>query len=302
MTLRAVSVSIGSSNRDKKVQTELFGQAVQLERIGTDGDLQQARQLFRQLDGEVQALGVGGTDLGLEIDGAWYRLHSVAPLVADVTSTPVVDGSGLKHTLESQLAAFLEASSEIPISPKRVLITSGADRWGMAESFISAGYECIFGDLMFALGLPLPLRSKQSLKRLATVMIPLVSRLPFSWLYPTGEEQETWTPKWGRYYQWASVIAGDCHYVKRYMPRNLEGKTIVTNTTTPEDAERFRQVGVRQLVTSTPVLEGRSFGTNLLEAGLVAAAGLGRPLTREELAATIHELHLKPQLRTLQDG
>jgi hypothetical protein len=28
------------------------------------------------------------------------------------------------------------------------------------------------------------------------------------------------------------VIAGDCHYITRYMPDDLEGKVIVTNTTT----------------------------------------------------------------------
>ncbi len=58
---------------------------------------------------------------------------------------------------------------------------------------------------------------------------------------------------------------------------------IATNTTTPEDVELFRQAGIKYLVTSTPVLDGRSFGTNMMEAALIAVAGKGRKLTHEEL-------------------
>jgi hypothetical protein len=80
-------------------------------------------------------------------------------------------------------------------------------------------------------------------------------------------------PRFRAWYEWATVIAGDCLYIKRHMPERLDGKVIVTNTTTPADVEAFRQRGVRYLVTATPRLEGRSFGTNVMEAALVALAG-----------------------------
>jgi hypothetical protein len=56
-------------------------------------------------------------------------------------------------------------------------------------------------------------------------------------------------------------------------------KIIATNTTTAADVELFREAGIKYLVTSTPVLEGRSFGTNMMEAALIAASGKGRALT-----------------------
>jgi hypothetical protein len=95
------------------------------------------------------------------------------------------------------------------------------------------------------------------------------------------------------------VIAGDCHYIKRHMPDRLPGKIIATNTTTPADVEAFRQSGVKYLVTSTPVLEGRSFGTNMMEAALIAASGKGRKLSREELNQALNQLGLEPQLQEL---
>lgn len=296
---RAVSVSIGTSKRDKAVEVDLLGQRVRLERVGTDGDMKKAARLFAELDGNVDALGVGGADLGLQVDDRWYPLYSVLPMVRHVRRTPITDGAGLKNTLEAGLAQFLDERLHEPIVPRRVLITSGADRWGMTRSFVEAGYECLFGDLMFGLGLPIPIRSPRGLKRLAALLMPIAGRLPFSWVYPIGEKQEKRSPRWGEAYAWAPVIAGDNHYIKRCMPDRLEGKTVVTNTTTIEDVDLFRQAGVRHLLTSTPVFDGRSFGTNVLEAGLIAASGKGRRLSYDELRSLIAELGLRPSLQEL---
>jgi hypothetical protein len=296
---RAVSVSIGSSKRDKVVEIELLGERVRLERIGTDGDMEKAAQLYKELDGVVDAFGVGGADLGLMVAKRWYPLYSVQPMVRFVKKTPIVDGTGMKNTLEYRVAPFIAKTIGDYVREKRALLTAGADRWGMTRSFLDSGYECVFGDLMFALGIPIPLRSERSVKVLAALLMPIAGRLPFKWVYPTGEKQEVRTPKWAKYYDWASVIAGDVHYVKRFMPDRLDGKVIATNTTTPEDVDLFRKAGVKYLITSTPVLEGRSFGTNVMEAALVAVSGKGRPLTHEELNELLGKLGMEPQIQQL---
>jgi len=296
---RAVSISIGSSKRDKAVEVELLGESIRIERIGTDGDMEKAARLYQELDGKVDAFGVGGADLGMLVDQRWYPLYSVQKMVRFIQKTPVVDGAGLKNTLEGRVAAFLDAKIGREIKEKKVLITAGVDRWGMTKSFVDAGYDCVFGDLMFGLGIPIPVRSVRGLKVLAAILLPIVGRIPFEWIYPTGEKQEQRIPKFGKYYQWASVIAGDCHYVKRHMPERMDGKVIVTNTTTPEDVALFRQAGVKVLVTTTPALDGRSFGTNMMEASLVALAGKGRVLTDAELNEYLDRLGFEPQLREL---
>jgi hypothetical protein len=296
---RAVSISIGSSKRNKSVEIELLGQRVLLERIGTDGNMEKAAQLYGELDGKVDAFGVGGADLGLMVDDRWYPLYSVQPMVRLIKKTPLVDGTGLKNTLEAKVAAVLQDKVAQDIRPRRVFITAGADRWGMTRSFADAGYECVFGDLMFGLGLPIPVRSVKSLKILAALLLPVLGRLPFTWLYPTGDKQEHCVPKFEKYYRWAVVLAGDCHYIKRHMPDRLDGKVIVTNTTTEEDVALFRQSGVKYLMTTTPVLEGRSFGTNMMEAALVAVVGKGRKLTNLELEGALSQLSLEPQLQEL---
>ena len=152
---------------------------------------------------------------------------------------------------------------------------------------------------MFGLGIGIPIRTEAGLKRLAASLMPIAGRLPFDWSYPTGEKQEERVPKFEAHFEWAEIVAGDCHYVKRHMPDDMQGKVIITNTTTPEDITLFKQVGVKYLVTATPVLNGRSFGTNMMEAALIAISGKGRTLTHQELNEMLAQLDFKPQILEL---
>ena len=279
---RAVSVSLGSSKRDKAVEVKLLDEMVSIERIGTDGDMEAAALKYKELDGIVDAFGVGGADLGVLVDKKWYPLYSVNPMVRFIKKTPVVDGTGLKTNLESKSAAFLDAHIKDYINERgrKAFIMTGVDRWGLASCFENAGYECIFGDLMFSLGIPIALHSTKSLKILAALLMPVAGRLPFAWIYPTGEKQEERKPKHVDKFHWATVTAGDCHYIKRYMPDDMQGKVIVTNTT-------------------TPVLEGRSFGTNMMESALIAISGKKRPLTDAEYSDLLAQLKFEPQIQEL---
>ena len=298
---RAVSISIGSSKRNKAVEVTLLGEKVSIERIGTDGDMEVAALKYKELDGTVDAFGVGGADLGALADGKWYPFYSVAPMVRFVKKTPLVDGGGLKNTLENRAPAFLDKKigEYINSRGRKVLIAVGVDRWGLSQAFADSGYETVFGDLMFGLDIPIAIHKISQLKLVAALLMPIAGRLPFAWIYPTGEKQEKRTPKWGNYYAWATVIAGDCHYIKRFMPADLTGKVIVTNTTTPEDVAEFKKAGVKYLITTTPVMEGRSFGTNMMEAALVAISGKERPLTWPELTEMLDKLGFEPQLQEL---
>ena len=300
----AVSVSIGSSKRNKSVEVNLLGETVRIERIGTDGDMDAAALKYQELDGKVDAFGVGGADLGAIVEGKFYPFHSVQKLVRYIKKTPVVDGGGLKNTLENRAPAFLdkEIGDYINERGRKVMVTVGVDRWGLSKSFAESGYETVFCDLMFALDVPIPVRSMKGLRTLAALLIPIVTRFPFEWLYPTGEKQDEHKPKYNKWYEWATVIAGDCHYIKRHMPFNMQGKVVVTNTTTPEDVEFFRKCGIRYLITTTPVLDGRSFGTNMMEAALVALSGKGRPLSFEELDEMLDQLGFQPQIQDLGEA
>jgi hypothetical protein len=297
---RAVSVSLGSSARDKRVVVRFKGEPIRVERIGTDGDVPKAQRLFAELDGVVDALGVGGVDLYLRLDNREYPLHAALKLVQDVHQTPVVDGRGLKHTLERRV--FELAAPALGGRPhfRRAFVPVAVDRLGLAEAAADVSDEVVIGDLMIALGIPIPVRGIDAYRKLARVLLPVVSYFPMNMLFygSGGTEAE---PKYQRYWQEADLIAGDFLFMRKYLPDDLTGKTVITNTTTDENIELLRARGVCQVITTTPRYEGRSFGTNLMEATLTAYAGQGRPLSDAELNALIDELDLRPSVQQLNE-
>jgi len=179
----------------------------------------------------------------------------------------------------------------------KVLIISGVSRYGSAEGFVEVGCKTLFGDLMFSLGIPIPIYSHKSFLFIASIVVPIARNLPYEWLYPTGKSQEEVIPKYEKYYKWADVIAGDFLYMKRHMPEDLSGKIIFTNTTTLEDREFLKKRGVKLVVTTTPEFDGRTFGTNVMEA-LICAYTEKRPdeLKEEDYYRLIDELNIKPDI------
>lgn len=301
--LRIVSVSLGSSKRDHSVDVTMLGRHLRIERIGVDGDYEKACRLIGELDGKVAAIGLGGTDLYVVAGNRRYVLEQSRRLAESAKTTPVVDGSGLKNTLERETIRWLCRTGEVDLKGKRVLLVSAVDRFGMAEAFSDAGCEMIFGDLIFALGVPLPVRSLRAITAVARLLLPVVRHLPISVLYPTGKAQEGERPRHARWLRWADVVAGDFHYIRRNLPDNMEGKTIITNTTTPDDVSLLRERGVATLVTTTPELEGRSFGTNVMEAVLIGLAG--RPpeeMQPDDYIALLNQLGWRPRVLRLGDA
>jgi hypothetical protein len=291
---RAVSISLGSSTRDKSVKVNLNGQEILVERIGMDGDIAKARQMYLDLDGKVDAFGVGGVDLYLRLDDREYPLHAALKLVAGVKQTPLCDGRGLKHTLERRVFQLVKPQlGEMHF--KQAFVPVAIDRLGLAEAVAEVAERTVFGDLMVALGVPIPIYGIPAFKRIARVMLPFVSYFPMSMLFygSDGAEQK---PKYVKYFEESDLIAGDYLFMRKYMPANLKGKTVVTNTTTEENISLFKERGAGMVVTTTPRYEGRTFGTNMTEAMLTAYAGKGRNLTDAELSTLIDKLGLRPEV------
>lgn len=294
---RVMSVSLGSSKRNHAAETEFLGKTILIERIGTDGDMGKAIQIIKDNDGQVDAFGLGGIDLYIYAGSRRYTFKDAERIARAAKRTPVVDGSGLKNTLERRVIKYLENVKGMKFKNKKVLMVSAVDRPGMAETLWESGAELTIGDLIFGLGIPVSLSSLKSLERLAKIIAPIVVRLPFKMLYPTGDKQESSIPKYSKYYNYADIIAGDFHFIRRYMPTSLAGKSIITNTVTKADIELLRERGVSRLVTTTPELNGRSFGTNVMEGVLIALAGQSpEKMTSDDYSDVLDQMGFMPRI------
>ncbi|MBE3573599.1 MAG: quinate 5-dehydrogenase [Moorella humiferrea] len=297
---RVVSISLGSSKRDHRVEAEFLGEKFRIERIGTDGDMERMIKLIRELDGQVDAFGLGGMDLYIRVGSRRYLLRDAARIVRAARLTPIVDGGGLKDTLERRVIAYLAREGIVDFRGKRVLVVSAVDRFGMAEALDAAGADLICGDLIFGLGIPVPIRSLRKFQRVAYLAAPLVRLLPFKLLYPTGKEQEKIDNRYQRYYEDAEIIAGDFLFIRRYLPPELPGKIIITNTVTSADVEELGRRRLKTLITTTPEFHGRSFGTNVMEGVLLTLSGKrAEEVTPEDYNRLLDQLDFKPRIVNL---
>ncbi len=299
---RVLGVSLGSSTRDHKVVIEVLGEQVEIERRGTDGDVNKMMQIFEEYDGKVDVFGLGGTDLYLYSGphGKRYTIKESERMVRVIKKTPIVDGSGIKYFLEKNVVKYIDQNTDIVFKGKKALVPITVDRFGMAEGLIEAGCEMTFGDLIFCLNIPVALHSFRSIEILARLLLPILVYLPIKYLYPTGKKQEQSNLKYVKYFQEADIIAGDYLGISQYMPEDMREKVIITNTVTRGNVEELKKRGVSYLITTTPELNGRSFGTNVFQATLVAIAGKSPDeLKPEDYLELIEKIGFKPRIEKL---
>lgn len=302
---KIISISVGSSSRDHTTRHTFLGQECELSRKGTDGDFEKAIQLYRELDGKVDAFGAGGVEFFLQVANKRYYFRDVKRIRNAIKISKVGDGNGVKGLLERRafaaLEKYLNEKEGKTLKDQPALQTTAVDRYGMGEAMVAAGLDVTFGDLMFALGIPLAVKKLSTVRLLAATLLPVVTQLPVPWLYPLGSEQDKPPQaKWTKYYEQSYVLAGDFLQIRQYMPDDLTGKIVVTNTTTAQNVEELRKRNLHILVTVTPRLEGRSFGTNVMEATLLAL--MDKPqseVTSEDFLGLINKIPLEPNIEVL---
>jgi hypothetical protein len=294
---KVVSISLGTSQRDKASVATILGEEFEISRVGVDGDLKRYAQMFRDLDGKVDALGVGGADIFVVIEDRRYTFKQIESLISGATKTPVVDGSGLKHTLERETIRTLAREGTVDFKNSKTLLVSAVDRFGMAQALVEQGGSVTFGDLCFGVGLPFPVHSYSAVKKIGAVALPLITRLPFKWVYPTGDKQLQRTPKFTKLFDEADIVCGDWHYIRRYAPNKMPGKTIITQTLRKADIELLKEWEVARAITTTPLIGGETFATNVMEGVVVSILGK-RPseLSEADYLAVLGRLGWSPQV------
>lgn len=300
---QVVSVSLGSSSRDKVSFANILGEEIKVSRIGVDGDKKRFIEKIKELDGNVDAIGLGGIDLYLCIDGKRYTIKDARIFASYAKKTPVVDGSGVKNTIERMTLEYLNDQNIIDFADSKVMLVCSLDRFGMAETLgrLCKPGNVLYGDVMYSLGIHYPIYDFNKIRFIAKTFLPIVCNIPFELLYPTGGKQNEKKIRYQEEYKWADIISGDFLYINKYLPSIesgiLENKIIITNTLTSEDVENLKNHNVKLIVSTTPNLGGRNFGTNVLE-GIITAL-LGKSLfdtSEEELKELLTKLNWSPSI------
>ena len=301
---KILSISLGSSSRDHSTVHEFLGEQCEISRKGYNADFKAALAAYKEFDGKVDAFGIGGVEFYLGVAGRRYYFREVKHIRKAIKKSKAGDGNGVKGLLVKRALVALEAKLNEEgktLKGMKALKTNAVDRYVMAEALVDAGCDVTFGDFIFSLGLPIPVRSLRGVRIIAAILLPFITQFPFKWFYPLGSAQDKPPePKWEKYYNEADLLAGDFNSIRAYMPDDLSGKIVLTNTTTAKNVEELRERGLHILVTSTPRLEGRSFGTNVMEATLRAL--IDKPdqeITEADFIDLIERIPLLPNIEVL---
>lgn len=301
---KIISVSLGSRNRNKTVTVDIHGIPFEIRRIGVDGEFRDAQQLLESFDRTQDpdlVLSLGGTDLHIETEQQRYTLKYTQRLVSRIQHTRFVDGSGFKRYVEPEMIRMAVAAG-VPIAGRKTLVVCAMDRYWMARCLHELGCPLTIGDKIFALNLPdQPIYSLEELQNEASRLLPNIVKMPIGSLYPTGAKQDE-APD-GKYASWLEeneVEAGDFHFMRHSLTTRLDNKTIITNTTTDTDRTLLKSLGLKWLVTTTPVIQGRTFGTNVWEGILLSLAGKKwEEMTPSDYLDWMHRIDLRPGIEQL---
>lgn len=266
--------------------------------------MQKAVELYKHFDGKVDAFGVGGLEFYLGVGDRRYYFRETQQIRGGVKLSKIGDGNGVKGLLVQRALLALEEHFNRDgktLAGMKALKTNAVDRYVMAEALTQFGCDPVFGDLMFSLGLPIPVRKLSTVRLMAALLLPTITKLPFRWFYPHSAAQDKDPePRWTKYYQEADILAGDFVSIRAHMPADLSGKIVVTNTTTARNVEELQERNLHILVTTTPRFEGRSFGTNVMEATLLALIDKPQPeITSADFLDLIERIPLEPNIEVL---
>lgn len=299
---KAIAIHLGTGQETQTLQ--LQGETIELTTIGCDQNLEYAKHLIAEWDGQAAAIALDGLPTTLEL-GAASRPHAQgAALLAAATQTPVLDGRIIRAGLERWGVTLADRAQPGIFSQKRVLMTPGLNHNGMAQALQRRGSSIRYADPFIFFNLPnVPgIGLPQTRDPLAPRTVEQLKDAPYERLHPqpNGQTDHSHAP-----FHWADIIAGDIGAIRRFAPEKLTRKTIVVESATEADAADLQQRGAAILVTLMPNLtDPTGLGQHsaaVIEALLTAVRpNPTAPLSEDTYLDLMADLEWTPAIRTLQ--
>jgi predicted amino acid dehydrogenase len=301
---RCLVIHLGDENED--FLAELGDRRAEVLRRGCGRDLYRARQLIREHDGKVDAIGLDGIPMDLELGDA-HRRYQIGRELADCASdTPVVDGSGVRPGLERWSVVLADRAEPGIFRQKRVLMVPGVNHVGLANALRRMTPHISFYDPEIFFGLPdVPgIGSSQTLSTADAPTLEAIKDAPLDKISPPPEGNPH---RATQHFRWADVIAGDATTIRHFAPDDLSRKTVAVPCATEADISDFRARGASILVTVMPSLRASDtmahYSAAVIEAVLVAAReDRTAPLSEDSYLNLMAEMSWSPSIRYLQEG
>lgn len=296
---------IDLGNQAKSETVTFLGRKIKIEYRGCLGDIEKARSIIREVDGQVDAIALEGLPSYLEL-GRVKRPHKTGITIPQAAQkTPVVDGSEIRSGLERWGVILADRAQPGIFSQKRILMVPGLNHRGLADALRKRASAIRYADPLIFFGLPnFPgIGSGGTLEQAALPTLEHLQDVPFTRINPQPEK-----PAHGRIrepFKWADVLAGDIRSIRCCAPDKLKGKIVVAEWTTEEDMEDLHRRGVSVVITIMPSLDDSqnlgSWPASVIEAVLVALRPLeNSPLSEDTYLDLLADIDWSPEIRFLK--
>ncbi len=293
-----VNISLGSSEQNIDLQIPFLGETVRVVRFGADGDMDKAKALITEWDGEADVIALGRLRTDFVVGTQHLPSRQAEALSSLVTKSSVTTGEVLRDILQEWSLRHAQIELKNFFNNARVLFFSGISHYKSAVLLSEYTQNLSFADTVLQLGIPRFLHSLSALERFAQGIHPLQSRLPSSLRMPRFAPLEDWKQRLiRRALHTTDVIVASYEALEPYTREDLLGKTIVTSSVSDDRLDNLRDKGVSIVIDSSTRLAGLPVGAHLLEALVVAV--LGRPvnqLTRDDFLEIIESLAIAPRI------
>ena len=210
-----------------------LGQTIEIQRLGCGGDADQAREWIAANDGQFDAIALDGLPAHLAL-GSARRPHDAGAALAAGTTTPVVDGSGVRDGLERWGVNLAAAAQPGIFAEKHILMVPGLNHTGLAQALSRHSTAIRYADPVVYFALPdFPgVGARRTLDQVAAPTLEQLKDFPFRRLLPQPGQ-----PGHARAvepFAWADVLAGDIGAIRRYAPQRLDHKLVVVEWASPD--------------------------------------------------------------------
>lgn len=290
---------------EETIPIAFLGEELLLRRVGTHGSLENIQTCIEAWDGKVAAIALEGMPDRLCLADA-CRDHEAGQRLAGLAKlSPLVNGSGVRATLERWGVMLAERAQPGIFSQKNILLIPGLNHEGMCQALQRHSPHLRYADPVVYLGLPdFPgAGNPKTLERLSGPILDQLKQAPFRRVNPLPGApgvKRSQTP-----FLWADVLAGDIGAIRRYAPQDLRRKTVLVPSATEQDLEDLRQRGVSIAIAIIPeylsVAERYGSGAATVEAILAALRpDPSLPLSEDTYLDLIANLEWTPDIRYLQ--
>jgi len=293
------------NQEDETEIVRFLEQDIEVQRRGCGGDTSKAQELVAEYDGHVDAIGLEGMPVLLELGSAQREHKDGRSIPEKAKVTPVVDGRGIRAGLERWGVILADRAEPGIFSQKRLLMVPGVNHNGLAQALSRHSPTIRYADPVVYFALPnFPgIGGKITLQQAAGPTLEQLKNAPFRRIF--AQPGTPGTPRYTESFKWADVLAGDIGTILRYAPEYLKHKTVVVEWATEEQIQELGRRGVTIAITMMPSLQDFSglgrWSAATSEAILVALRSDPQAsLTEDTYLDLMADIEWQPFIRYLQ--